>query len=209
MKIYLGKYKDNWISPYTIKEKFFFWKKDYDAFDKKPPAWLSRMCEVWFGIADKVNPRREYIHIDKYDVWNMDATLAQIILPMLKVLKEQKNGSGCVEDEDVPYGLRSFNAPVFNKDSGEWDSFLHLRFEWLLDELIWTFTALHPDIDYEDNYSHGKIDHLWLDCEDGNHQLHHGPKHTYSFDYEAYTEHCARVSNGLRLFGKYYRALWD
>ena len=47
------------------------------------------------------------VRIDNYDVWNMDVTLAQIILPMLKRLKEVKHGAPKVDNEDVPEHLRA------------------------------------------------------------------------------------------------------
>jgi hypothetical protein len=36
-----------------------------------------------------------------------------------------------------------------------------------------------------------------------------GPNDTSKFDKKGYTKHHERISNGTRLFGKYYRALWD
>lgn len=186
MKVFIGKYKDNWISPYTIKQLFFGWRRDYDAYAKQPPKWLMRACEGWLAIADKLNPRVEYIHIDNYDVWGMDTTLAQIILPMLKKLKQQKQGAPHVDDEDVPYGLRSFNDP--NKQEHDLDKFYFERYNWVLDELIWTFTALLED--YEGNY--------YFDIDVG-----------IRWDKSGYNAFHERVNNGLRLFGKYYRSLWD
>ncbi len=32
MKVYISKYRNHWISPYTILEKVCFWEKDKDAF---------------------------------------------------------------------------------------------------------------------------------------------------------------------------------
>lgn len=210
MKIYFNGYKYNWISPYTIKEKFFFWKKDYDAFKKEPPGWLTDACETWLKIADKLNPQIRYVKIDKFDVWNMNNTLAIIILPMLKELKRQKQGAGFVDDDDVPYGLRSFNSEPKEYEY-DTDNLHFMRWDWILDELIWTFTALHPETDYEDNYSHGHIDFIWMDApgKPGCKQLHHGPKHTHRFDKEGLKRYQARLQNGLRLFGKYYGALWN
>jgi len=36
-----------------------------------------------------------------------------------------------------------------------------------------------------------------------------GPNHTYKCDYEGMKEVQKRISNGYRLFGKYYEGLWD
>ena len=209
MKIYTGKYKDNWISPYSVLEKFFFWHKNYDAFHRTPPAWLTKACDILYAVRSRLNPRINYIHIDNYDVWNMADTLAEITLPMLKELKRQKQGSGFIDDCDVPYGIRSFNAP---KPEHEWDTdeFLHLRYEWFLDELIWTFTALHPDTDYEDNYHYGNTDFLWQEVPGKEYyQMVASPRNNSRWDKAGFEAYQARVNNGLRLFGKYYRSLWD
>lgn len=205
----MGKYKDNWLSPYTVLKGFFFWKKDYDAFKKDPPAWLEKVCLGLYAVRGKLNPRINYIHIDRWDVWNMADTLAEITLPMLQELKRQKQGSGFIADEDVPYGIRSFNAP---KPEHEWDTdeFLHLRYNWFLDELIWTFTALHPDTDYEDNYHYGNIDFLWQPVPGTDHfKMVASPRNNHRWDKAGYETYQARVNNGLRLFGKYYQTLWD
>jgi hypothetical protein len=210
MKIYFNGYKHNWISPYTIKEKFFFWKKDYDAYKKEPPEWLTKLCYVWLNIANKLNPEIRYVKIDRYDVWNMNDTLAIIILPMLKELKRQKHGSPFVDDEDVPHGLRSMYAAP-KENSWDWDNYNEFRWDWVMDELIWTFTALHPETDYEDNYSHGHIDFIWMDVPEKPEckQMHYGPRHTHRFDEEGLKRYNARIQNGLRLFAKYYHGLWD
>mgnify|MGYP003703839611 CR=1 FL=1 len=40
-------------------------------------------------------------------------------------------------------------------------------------------------------------------------QMVDGPNHTYKFDSKAFKKHNDRIDNGLKLFGKYFRALWD
>lgn len=210
MKIYTNKPKNNWISPYTVLEKVFFWRKGYDAFAKEPPVFLSKLCNGWYNLANFVNREINYIKIDRWDVWSMDSTLATIILPMLKQLKKDKHGAGYIDDEDVPYGLRSFNSSTKKHDSDA-DDFHFMRFDWLLDELIWTFTALHPDTDYEDNYHYGDIDFIWIDIPDkpGFKSVHTSPRNTHRFDRKGHEVYQLRINNGLRLFGKYYQALWD
>ena len=49
----------------------------------------------------------------------MDHTLAMIIVPMLKQLKETKHGAPFVDDEDVPEELKSTSAPAKEND---WDT---------------------------------------------------------------------------------------
>lgn len=210
MKIYTNRPRDNWISPYSVLEKLFWWHKNYDAFHREPPAWIRKGCQLWVNFANIVNPEIEVIKIDRWDVWSMDSTLAKIILPMLKQLKAQKQGAGYVDDEDVPYGLRSFNSKP-KEHEHDCDDFHFQRFDWVLDELIWTFTALHPDTDYEDNYHYGTVDFLWQDIPDkpGFTTMVASPRNNHRWDRAGHEAYQARVNNGLRLFGKYYQALWD
>jgi hypothetical protein len=40
-------------------------------------------------------------------------------------------------------------------------------------------------------------------------EMKHGPNDTFKIDHEGRKVHRARIDNGMRLFGKYYGALWD
>jgi len=210
MKVILGPYKDNWISPYTILEKVFFWRDiDYDEpVIKKWNVRLKPFCEALLAFGNKYNSRKEYVRIDNYDVWNCDSTLALIILPLMKKLKEQKHGSGFVDDEDAPEELRSDKVePV---QEWNWDSNNSKRYDWLLDEVIWTFEQLQPDSKWEDHYwkVHPEIDFEERPEDEGKTTpLRCKTKGVH--DKEGYLAHNKRIDNGLRLFGKYYRTFWD
>jgi len=39
--------------------------------------------------------------------------------------------------------------------------------------------------------------------------MEYGPNHTYVCDYDGIQKVYERIDNGLRLFGKYFRHLWD
>jgi hypothetical protein len=58
---------------------------------------------MWIHSKQK---RTVKVRIDSYDTWNMDSTLAHIVLPMLKQLIDNTHGSGMVDLEDVPAELR-------------------------------------------------------------------------------------------------------
>jgi hypothetical protein len=80
VKVYISKYRNHWISPYTILEKVCFWEKDKDAFynledhpNHKYEKWVNRLEPISIAIQkflDIVHPRIEYIKIDKYDTWS-------------------------------------------------------------------------------------------------------------------------------------------
>ena len=148
MKVYIGPYK-NWIGPYQLADllqkvgvsehrcgKLGKWLAD---------TQLSTFCN-WI---DNKRVRNIQVRIDKYDTWSMDSTLAYIILPMLKQIKETKHGAPNIDDKDVPKKLRSTSAPV---KENEWDTDDNWfdRWDWVLDEMIWTFSQVNED--WEDQY---------------------------------------------------------
>ena len=108
MKIYINKYRNHWLSPYTILEKVFFWREiDYD--EPVIERWSDRLepfSHALQSFLNKIHPKIDYVKIDKWDTWNMDNTLASIILPMLKQLKNTQHGYTIVDAEDVPVELQ-------------------------------------------------------------------------------------------------------
>jgi hypothetical protein len=216
MKVYLSKYRYHWISPYKILEKVFFWREiDYDEplIDKLSNI-LQPFCVGVQKILDTIHPKIDYVKIDKWDTWNMDTSLSQIILPMLKQLQATKHGAPFVEDEDVPEGLnlRSTEAPA---KENEWDTDenWHKRWDWVLGEMIWAFDQLTSD--WEAQFHTGEIDRVTTPYawdESGKPTMYSwdkGPNDTSEFDSEGYRKHSERITNGTILFGKYYRGLWD
>jgi hypothetical protein len=67
------------------------------------------------------------------------------------------------------------------------------------------------DESWQDEFRSGKHDIIFVPCEDNpNYKLmEHGPNHTYKCDYDGMKKVQDRIENGYRLFGKYYRNLWD
>jgi len=167
---------------------------------------------VNIGPYKNVNGDRKMdIHIHNYDTWSMDSTLAHIILPMLKQLKETKHGSPFVDDEDVPEELRSTSAPP---KENEWDTddFFHDRWDWVIDEMIWAFEQKCRDWWQEDYV----IEHAEIDFDDKEEVDYEGEavvklkwKKEGKYDREGEKAHQERMDRGFRLFGKYYEGLWD
>ena len=227
MKIYKSNYRNHWVSPYVILEKVFFWREiDYDEpLIEKLSNFLNPFSVAWQKFLDFVHPRISYVKIDRYDTWSMDHTLADIILPMLKQLRDTKHGSPLVDLEDVPEELRMVgyedassqltldldNPEEYGKDSWE---LTHRRWEWVLNEMIFAFEHL-VDETWEDAFCSGEHDMVHVPCEwyeDGTAKLYSiekGPNDTYKCDYEGMNKVYKRMENGFRLFGKYYRGLWD
>jgi hypothetical protein len=215
MKVYLGKYKD-WVGPYQVVEKIFFWLDKYPTDEdlKRPIYKLQEWVENKFCGKDNnhdtvltkfcqwVNDhkhRTEYVKIDYYDAWNANHTLALIILPVLKSLKEKKHGSGIVDLGDVPDELwpKQLAGPSNNYS----DDTVHERWNWVLDEIIWAFEQEVKDDDESQFYDHSE-------ATDPNDDL-TAQVSKIKVDRDGLEAHQLRKANGLRLFGKYYQSLWD
>ena len=214
MKVKIGPYINRWTSQvhydYMNKKYDYVWP-EYDeqkglSQPKSEPfkeillrkledalQWIYNHTVNLYLDNKEVNRR---VKIHKYDTWSMDHTLAYIVHPMLIQLKETKHGSPNVDDEDVPEELRSTNAPP---KENEWDTDdnWHLRWDWVMDEMIWAFEQ--KTIDWEDQY-YGE----WI--EDATKPF---GGYNSKNDFDGMKKHQERMSNGFRLFGKYYEGLWD
>jgi hypothetical protein len=188
LKVYIGPYK-KWWGPYQIADLL-----RYVGFSKSRTQrigeWLADtplldLCE-WIHARRK---RTVKVVVHDYDVWGMDNTIALIALPLLKRLKEKKKGSPQVDDEDAPEHLRSTAAKPLTEEeakNGYSDNNFHLRWEWVIDEIIWGFENMIAD-------------------DAGETEFHKDGK----FDIEAHRKLHDRIQNAMCLFGKYLQGMWD
>lgn len=161
--------------------------------------------------------RNMSIRIDPWDTWNMDQTLALLIVPMLTQLKAEKHGIPHTYISDAPEAFNEVDDTLPAEVLGESapNSYSEPRWNWILDEMIWAFTQ---KIDSgEDSFYHNK-DQLSIDFEkfegsttsklkfDYQKDLDKPP---YRVDHEGLNAYHDRMCNGFRLFGKYYNSLWD
>jgi|TARA_B110000977_G_scaffold157133_1_gene200053 hypothetical protein len=152
--------------------------------------------------------RAEKIEIEKFDTWSMDATLALIIHPMLIQLKETTHGAPVVSLEDVPEHLHATEESIAKYlESGESDESFFDRWNYVLDEMIFAFKSKNED--WEQQFYSGEHDMQWIERDDGMGQMVYGPNNTFKVDVERLSAYQDRISNGFRLFGKYYENLWD
>jgi len=217
MKVYMNGYPNHWLSPYTVIDHVFFWTawsrchrdrgsvEDCNFVDR--PAWVKPLvaavtpiCKALQKVCQIINPEIRLVKIDRYDTWSMDHTLAHIIHPMLVQLQATKHGAPFTDDEDVPDRLKSTSAPA---RENEWDTDANhfARWDWIMDEMIWSFTQELKDDDEGQFFDYSES----RDVEDDwNEKL-----NKIKIDYEGLEAHQKRKANGFRLFGKYYSSLWD
>lgn len=90
---------------------------------------------------EKNSSRNIDILIDDYDVWDMHDTLALIILPMLKMIKNKKYFYPQIDIEDLP-------SESHNKNIQE-------QWQNLIDEIIWAVEQRTLDDHGEDQFWDG------------------------------------------------------
>lgn len=136
--------------------------------------------------------RNVKIHIDPWDTWSLDSTLALIIHPALVQFKEQNCG--------YPSGVTET----------EWNT--------ILDKMIFAFAQIISSWEDGDFYT-GVSDYVFKPVdEDGEltfneselfgWEMETGPNHTAKFDVKKYDEYEQKIQEGCELFGKYFRGLW-
>jgi hypothetical protein len=213
MKVRIGPYI-HWFGPYQMADAVFFWLEKYpedgheDRLVYKLHSWLgdflagknnnsklSKFCE-W---VHKYRKRKVVVKLDHYDHWNANHTMALIILPLLKELKEHKQGSCDVSLSDVPDSL--WPKQLAGSNNNYTDDTIHERWAWVLDEMIWTFEQEVDDDDESKFYDHSE-------SNDPNDDL-MTQVGKLKIDREGLEAHQERKANGFRLFGKYYQGLWD
>lgn len=149
--------------------------------------------------------RIEKIKIHDYDVDQMDDTLATIILPMLKLLKDRNAGSLYnIDNADLPEELRKTEDEPDERVRGRWvseydDELNYDRWNWVLDEMIWAFEQ--------------KVRDSWVQdyteiVEDNTKIIDEYIPSVTKYDNEGMAKHQARMTRGFAFFGKYFENLW-
>jgi hypothetical protein len=196
MRVYIGPYRNRITWPIKLQGFYFdkrfgkfalYGEKDYKKIDfvvENVTDYLQDLVNKYINEPwlDK-NTRKIKVKLHHYDTWNADNTLAIIIHPLLVKLKSDKQGIPLIDDEDVPENIRSTNATP-KEDPYDIDEHSEARWNYVLDEMIWAFEQCAKD-------DTGDTEYL-MDSENP----------------ERMKAHYARISNGHRLFGKYYFSLW-
>ena len=168
----------------------------------------------------KGNRRKIDVQIEKFDTWSFDHTLAQIIYPALLQLRETKQGipsdfamaggEDYLEQDSFDF-YKETNQECFEKRCEQWNE--------VLEKIIWAFQQLTID-DYSSQYYHGNAEYDWVETDhlypnpisgkmEPTYQMVDKNPDEHWFDSEGLKLHEERIQEGLDLFGKYYRSLWD
>ena len=144
-------------------------------------------------------PRIEKVSVHPWDTYSADNTLAMVIYPVLVAYKKDVQDKGVVpadfldtvdvtgiSDEDA----QALHEKLFNEALLKWEG--------LLDEMIWSFDEVRGDYAGEEAFF--KIKDENADLGDlGN---------RYDIDNNGLNDYYEKIDMGLQLFARYYRSLW-
>jgi len=163
--------------------------------------------------------RKVSVEIENFDTWALDHSLAMIIYPALLQLRDTKSGvpseftnriGGDFDDNYYFDFINEDDTEVFNQLCDNWTE--------TLDKMIWSFYQLSLDDDYDNKYHHGEMEISWEKLPDElSANFIDGPRYHmvdknpsgHWYDKVGHTEHENRIQEGLDLFGKHFRSLWD
>lgn len=225
MHVDIGPYSDSLIPVNRWEHAYTSWRHNEYYLDEDKYDWIDKLI---IGFLDKLDnlvlpinrwssnrARKVKIKIDNYDVWGAHHTLALVIHPVLVKLKECQKGSSTVEDSDVPVRLYHTDPP--SETNGYIGDLHDEQWNWVLDEMIWAFKQCTNDGENTDQFHHNSsqldisfqpIPGTLNSSLEVNRQK-DLTKPAYWVDDAGKKAHYERIANGLRLFAKYYLALWD
>ena len=212
MKVKMGK-PHEWIGPYQIANWLQYVGVSEDRchqigkwLSNDHKSWLEKAC-TW--IHNK-KPNRIKVHVDRWDTWGMDSTLAYIILPMLKQLRDTKHGSpGSMPAFEQTSNSAQLCFDFYEEgDEAAWEAG-HQQWKEILDEMIWGFEQINSD--WEDQYwrVHPELDLDDYPEDEGKDSIPVRWKVEGDCDYEGMRKHGERIQAAMELFGRYYLNLWD
>jgi len=144
-------------------------------------TWYQKLLNKIFRFYYlKQKPRPSIVEIDSQDLWNLDCTLALIIKPALEKFLENEVGSFQVDNKDLP-GRMTIDWEAYWDSNNEFHKETFLRAE---DAWKWILKEMIFAFDLTIRDNKGEI----IKYDSPDHK---------------------RMENGLRLFGKYFRSLWN
>jgi len=186
MKVKIGPYI-RWVGPYQIASGVFFWLERFPD-DAKSERWDYRLHE-WFGdklanswvtdICQWVNSKFNRKVKVHIDPYDTWSMDHTLSLIIHPMLVQLKATNHGYGFVDIE------DCPLEKGAELEYGQFENdeKRWAWLMDELIWTFNEIANEHPNEPDWKTSSLE-----------------------EREAYDK---RISNGTRLFGRYYQSLWD
>ncbi len=205
MKIYMNKYRSHWLSPYTILTKVLFWEDEDEIYGLKRKqvgdgVYMSGIDWLKSNGDDRYEDTKPYIVF-------LLKVLEPISNVLMKILDKVHPKIDYVKIDpwdtwSMDHTLAQIILPMLKQlkatkhgvpadfvrgKDGKEIPFKRAERMWdnTLDRMIWSFEQI--------------VD------EENDEQFHTGGK----YNAKAHIKHQAKIQEGLDLFGKHFRSLWD
>jgi len=206
-----GKYP-RWYTTWNLESKWLSFRYGDTAAIDFPEEKYDKLDSIVIGILDSVqfvlnktiNPLNEFrgqkirVYVEDHDIYSADYTIACMALPILEKLRDEKHGYPMIEPDDIegmPEELKPTKEELQEySENYTPDSLAEARWNWVLNEVIFAMECITDD-SWEDEFF------AW---EDPNNMM-----SLKMIDKEGYDAKQERINRGFRLFGQFYRALWD
>jgi len=191
MKVKIGNYK-HYFGPYQLAEVICFWTRN--KYEK--PDYVSKLGE-WLAHGS-IEPDVEHKPGDIYSLGGRDRK--NTILSNFLLWIDDKR------ERTIKVKLDRWDT--YSADNTrDLDDNAEARWEWVLNEMIFAFESKVSDGAWEDQFYTGEYGDIFVkQLADGNSEL--LPNNTLKIDREGLKRYQDRITNGFRLFGKYYESLW-
>lgn len=158
------------------------------------------------------------VEIEDFDTFDCFYTLSYIILPMLLQFKNNMHGVPNSFTQETASGQLSLFEET-KEESDQWFEQNYLEWEKTVDKMIWSFQQILFD-NYTDKYHHGKPNYNFLETKmkvtnpvtgklEKTYELVDSNPNDHWYDYIGHELHDERIQEGLDLFAKYFRSLWN
>lgn len=204
MRVKIGPYL-TWWGPFQVadllKKVGVSEDRCYSIGEWLSDTWVGDFCQ-W--IYDK-RSRTVKVHIDKYDCWSADSTIAFVVAPLLRAFVAQGiQGIPQLNAEEYgPYAamIEEIGGATIGSDSPKKYTDEEVSFSWYVREQVWR--AVLDSMIYSMEQINGGFDMV----------IYEQYKDTAPDWQQRWIEHAkleeARIQQGLDYFGKYFRAIWN
>lgn len=145
--------------------------------------------------------------LDKEDTWNMDFTVATIVAPLIKQLRETTHSYAAIDKEDVPQELHQ----TYGTQGEHTEKYSVQAYEWVLNEIEWAMNEISNENKNEPKmYKHvGDIEFGDIDEATGLGEIKSLGVERIPEMEEPNRQYHKRIQQGCVLFGKYFQNLWS
>lgn len=145
--------------------------------------------------------------LDKEDTWNMDFTVATIVAPLIKQLRETTHSYAAIDKEDVPQELHQ----TYGTQGEHTEKYSVQAYEWVLNEIEWAMNEISNENKNEPPYhtKTGTMEFGEIDLKTRTGPLIFDGWESTPESVAANKAYHDRIQGACVLLGKYLTTMWD